>query len=192
MPSEANTYPAITLHQPWATLIAEGIKTVETRTHNRFKCLEGREIAIHAGKTWDATGAHDVNMRGYVQGLLRPGGHVFGAVLCRAKVTMAGPLKPDMERAACCPTEGLFGLTLQVTEVYDPPIPATGRQGIWQWTEPEMVSEIEVRWPESGKSRVVPFALARDTEEYVGRLLRSHPAINQITITRRRVQKGSL
>ena len=42
---------AITLHQPWATLIAEGIKTIETRSWAPPSYLIGQRIAIHAGKT---------------------------------------------------------------------------------------------------------------------------------------------
>jgi hypothetical protein len=40
----------ITLHQPWASLIACGLKTIETRTHDRFRSLVGETVAIHAGK----------------------------------------------------------------------------------------------------------------------------------------------
>ena len=41
---------AITLHQPWATLIASGMKNVETRSWPAPKRLLGQTIAIHAGK----------------------------------------------------------------------------------------------------------------------------------------------
>ena len=41
---------AITLHQPWASLIALGIKTVETRSWPAPARLMGQTIAIHAGK----------------------------------------------------------------------------------------------------------------------------------------------
>ena len=41
---------AITLHQPWASLIALGIKTVETRSWPAPARLLGQTIAIHAGK----------------------------------------------------------------------------------------------------------------------------------------------
>ena len=41
---------AITLHQPWASLIAEGIKTIETRSWAPPRQLIGQRIAIHAGK----------------------------------------------------------------------------------------------------------------------------------------------
>ena len=41
---------AITLHQPWATLIVLGIKTVETRSWPAPERLLGQVIAVHAGK----------------------------------------------------------------------------------------------------------------------------------------------
>ena len=41
---------AITLHQPWALLIALGIKAVETRSWPAPERLIGQTIAIHAGK----------------------------------------------------------------------------------------------------------------------------------------------
>lgn len=46
-------YPVITLYQPWATWIMRGWKTIETRTHNRFACLDHKTILIHAGKITD-------------------------------------------------------------------------------------------------------------------------------------------
>src|SRR3972149_4902156 len=39
----------ITFYQPWATMILDGVKTIETRTHDRFKNLQGHRIGIHAG-----------------------------------------------------------------------------------------------------------------------------------------------
>jgi hypothetical protein len=41
---------AISLHQPWATWVALGWKTIETRMHARFKGLVGQRIAIHAAQ----------------------------------------------------------------------------------------------------------------------------------------------
>lgn len=43
----------ISLHQPWASWVALGWKTIETRTHTRFKNLVGQTIGIHAAKHWD-------------------------------------------------------------------------------------------------------------------------------------------
>lgn len=42
---------AITLHQPWASLMAEGIKTIETRgRRSPWHTAIGQRVAIHAGK----------------------------------------------------------------------------------------------------------------------------------------------
>ena len=44
---------ALTLWQPWATLIAEGAKPVENRTWAPPIRIRGQRIAIHAGKKFD-------------------------------------------------------------------------------------------------------------------------------------------
>ena len=49
-PSRDEPVYAITLHQPWATLIALGVKSVETRSWPAPERLLGQVIAIHAGK----------------------------------------------------------------------------------------------------------------------------------------------
>ena len=41
---------ALTLYQPWASLIAEGTKKVETRSWSAPAWVIGQRIAIHAGK----------------------------------------------------------------------------------------------------------------------------------------------
>ena len=43
--------PALTLKQPYATLVADGIKTVETRSWKPPANVVGRRLAIHAAKT---------------------------------------------------------------------------------------------------------------------------------------------
>lgn len=45
--------PVITLHQPWASFIAWGWKTIESRTHPRLASLAGKRFYLHAGKAWD-------------------------------------------------------------------------------------------------------------------------------------------
>lgn len=41
---------ALTIRQPWASLIALGVKTIETRSWRAPQSLIGQTIAIHAGK----------------------------------------------------------------------------------------------------------------------------------------------
>lgn len=43
---------ALTLHQPWATLVAAGAKTIETRFWKPNGVLLGERIAIHAAKAF--------------------------------------------------------------------------------------------------------------------------------------------
>lgn len=40
---------ALTLHQPWASLVARGVKTIETRS---WSTRHRGPLAIHAGSTW--------------------------------------------------------------------------------------------------------------------------------------------
>ena len=41
---------ALTLHQPWAGLLAAGVKTIETRSWAAPKSAIGQQMAIHASK----------------------------------------------------------------------------------------------------------------------------------------------
>lgn len=45
-------FPAITVYQPWASLIAYGFKEFETRHWQPPQKYIGELIAIHAGKQW--------------------------------------------------------------------------------------------------------------------------------------------
>lgn len=73
---------ALTLHQPWASLIAEGLKTEETRGWPPPPNIIGTRIAIHAGKRkptkyelelWDLNKSTDEDAP-------------FGAIVCTAKL----------------------------------------------------------------------------------------------------------
>ncbi|KKM23738.1 hypothetical protein LCGC14_1612130 [marine sediment metagenome] len=44
---------AISLWRPWDLFVLLGWKMIETRTHDRFKSLVGRTIAIHSAKKID-------------------------------------------------------------------------------------------------------------------------------------------
>ncbi len=134
----------ITLHQPWASLIAAGLKTIETRTHDHFAWLAGHRIAIHAGKRYDMdaptvvsqhydlTDLDHKTLRAYAETIavdLCP----RGAIVCTAKVTEARWLEKRHSTAALCPAAGLFGLFLAEVEVVDPPVKVRGQQGVWEW-----------------------------------------------------------
>lgn len=46
----------LTVHSPWAELIAQGDKTVECRSWAPFEFMLGRYVAIHASTRWDQEG----------------------------------------------------------------------------------------------------------------------------------------
>lgn len=50
---------AITLHQPWASLVADGRKRFETRSWAPYPPLIGRRIAIHAARHVDKDAVQD-------------------------------------------------------------------------------------------------------------------------------------
>lgn len=133
--------PTITLWQPWASWIAWGWKTIETRRHGRFRGLEWRRIAIHAGRRWDANALRLakpwLSREQYALALNRAA-YPTGAILCTARVQAVRWLRegPD-SRAALCVADGLFGLVLADIQKLDPAVPAKGHQGVWYWTPPE-------------------------------------------------------
>ena len=153
---------ALTLHQPWASLIASGAKSIETRSWPPPPGLIGQRIAIHAGKRLaglkslgpkvvdEMTGLHGVNWRGGV-----PLGEIVATVrldhAARVRREFKGYVEalvfrslPGEDRLIQVPT-GPFGdfaigrwlWLLSDVQPCDPPVPAVGRRGIWEWESPD-------------------------------------------------------
>ena len=135
---------AITVKQPWATMIARGLKTIETRTHSRFANLKGDRIAIHAGRSWDVN--WDLKSCGldgtWMRRLRDRECHTFGAVIATAEVAKAewipGRGETD-DMLARCPTYKMFGLYL--TRVVSIPDVAC-RGNVGAWSLPKEVDQI--------------------------------------------------
>jgi len=135
-------YPAITLWQPWASWIACGWKTVETREHRRFASLAGLRIAIHAGQRWDddwrylAAGYLTPEHLDYTYRHFRT---VRGRVVCMATVREHRELYLRDSAAALCDAAGLYGLVLTDVAVWPEPLPpVSGSRLIWTWTPPRL------------------------------------------------------
>ena len=147
---------ALTLHQPWATLIADSVKNIETRSWRPPQTLIGQRIAIHAGKTLIAT--HRLN--GPTRGAMYRGHGAYwrqaiarGAVVCTARLAWAGQVRgfedDDHVWVGVSPSsliqvdaygdfgEGRWLWFLVDIEPLDPPVPARGRQGLWNWYGPD-------------------------------------------------------
>lgn len=126
---------AISLWQPWATLIALGLKTIETRD---WECRHRGPIAIHAGRKSNpghramireilAEHAPQVNPEAI------PFGHVVAVanmINCRQST---GPHEaPSRERPLGDFTRGRWLWILDDVRPLSPTLPVTGRQGIFQ------------------------------------------------------------
>jgi hypothetical protein len=134
------TIPAITLWQPWATLIAIGAKPYETRSRRPPKRLVGQRIAIHAAQ------------RMPVRSMLTDEEHLAIMIalkfkdyryLPRGKVVCTAILA-DVSPAHLVPRDlfgkygvGRFAWKLTDVRPLDPPIYARGtQQWGWPWTPP--------------------------------------------------------
>lgn len=153
---------AITIHQPWATLIAIGAKRYETRG---WSCDDYRgPVAIHAGKNMESLGLFHTEP--FFSALQNAGGYEMpedlplGAIVCVA--TLEECLSTNKLRLPVVPfgmepipePEASFGnfepdrfmWVLSNVKRIEPPITARGYQKIWDWdAPPEIVALVEGR-----------------------------------------------
>lgn len=130
-----NILPVITLYQPWATWIMFRWKTIESRTHNRFECLIGKTILIHAGMKNDKS---DLVLKNPFltesqinSSLINP---INGAILGSVFVDKGGQIIfPNEERGALIKSDYPYrhGLWLKDTTPFEKPIFVKGSMGIW-------------------------------------------------------------
>lgn len=139
---------ALTLHQPWASLIALNAKCIETRSWStRYR----GPLAIHAGKFLDtlelsrlaSVGALDI-VGLAAAGLVRAGyalgpGHIpLGRVVALATLADVQPITPENtpaepERSFGDYTPGRFAWYLSDVRPLPRPIPAKGGRRLWEW-----------------------------------------------------------
>jgi hypothetical protein len=114
---------ALTLHQPWASLIAGGIKKEETRG---WYCSFRGPLAIHAGKYVDLEACDFFH--------LRPELIARGVVLCTVEMV-------DCVESAFYPNKneygnfeaGRFVFVFENLKVLTPAVPAKGNRLLWEW-----------------------------------------------------------
>ncbi len=140
---------AITLHQPYATLMAIGAKTFETRS---WKTSYTGQIAVHAAKTrqndglfWYEPIASMLKQHGYNDPSKLPYGKVVSIHLLRAcfptpakqgnfvkyGVLVLPPSWPESRYGNYDP--GRYAWHMPLLECLEPPLAARGRQGLWNW-----------------------------------------------------------
>lgn len=153
---------ALTVWQPWATLIAIGAKPFEFRMHNRARIYAGQRIAIHSGMRpirhrevadmigwlpWPMLTGLDETLAMPLLGGWMTGKAILplGHVLCTA--LLGEPIRTEelTQRMG-----NVFGATLRDSDRFDhtkwgwplteieplrPPVPARGMQGFWKWRD---------------------------------------------------------
>lgn len=141
---------ALTVRQPWATLIALGVKRYETRT--RPTNVRGR-VAIHAGLSepcakgvtarfvkpnwWISHFVHDGLWLQFEDGNVVP--LPLGAIVATAELVDCVPTDapkitwPEYQIGDWTP--GRWAWRLDDVRPLAVPVPAKGRQGWWEWDE---------------------------------------------------------
>jgi activating signal cointegrator 1 len=113
---------ALSLWQPWASLIADGTKKIETRS---WPLNHRGPLAIHATKKIDK----DACIKFGYDPLVIPRGCIVCLVSVDDCVKFPNVLAPPDEYGDFSP--GRYGFLLSIIEVFDKPIPARGMQGIF-------------------------------------------------------------
>ncbi len=140
-----NTKPiyALTILEPWATLIALGAKHFETRG---WSTDYRGDLVIHAGKNSDyimpalssPTFAPVLKAAGYQS----DADFHLGCALCVVHLQECWPVQDlwrrlmPQERAFGDFDLGRYGWELRNRRPFAKPVPARGAQGLWKWTGP--------------------------------------------------------
>ena len=134
---------ALTLHQPWATLIAIGAKTIETRS---WPTNYRGPLAIHAAKAFPEYARErffDWQIREplYDFGYKKLADMPLGCMVCFCTLTDVVRIAKGVETPQGA--EWYFGdyslgrYMWKLTNVhsFSEPIPARGAQGLWTWED---------------------------------------------------------
>ena len=111
-------YPALTIKQPYATLVARGIKNIENRTW--YTSYRG-PVYIHAGAAAYQTEPLPVDLW-----LPAPELFTYGAIIGTATLAHVTQLHPSpwAER-------GFKHWVFEDAELLDEPVPCRGQMGLW-------------------------------------------------------------
>ncbi len=156
MDQEFPSVSALSLWQPWASLMFTGAKGIETR---HWPTSPGKFIAIHAAKKWDGQLqelANSIRFQKYLAGQEIPLG-VFGAIGYLDACLSTNDFEPSMEM-----DEYWFGdyspdrFAWRFSKFWKlpNPVPAIGRQGLWKldpqeafgWLTPEQKTNLLEYW----------------------------------------------
>ena len=136
---------ALTLTEPWATLMALHEKTVETRSWKLPAFMIGQKIAVHSGKRFPGWAKELCFEEPFYSSLRTPDGKYSypelstGSILCIVKFIgcrftqdIRGQLTKK-EIAFGDYGDGRFAWFTEFVERLEKPVPAIGRLGFWEW-----------------------------------------------------------
>ena len=152
-------YPALTIWQPWASLIAAGAKPYEFRKHHPARAHIGHPLAIHAGKRPAQQDEIKALLHGLQTGtskaglvaelavplleraLAAPRSLPHSSIVCLA--ILGVPLAPETVRARFAANDSdraehfSWAWPMMSPRPLAPPLPAVGSQGFWTWQAPD-------------------------------------------------------
>ena len=123
----------LSIREPFATLIKDGVKIYETRS---WKTNYRGEIYIHASLSLSKSERVE-SANKYLKSEIKP-----GFILCKCELVDCIPMtdefinyinKDTLEYDYGLYSEGRYAWKLKVLEVLDEPIPAKGKLGIWNY-----------------------------------------------------------
>lgn len=136
---------ALSIWQPWASLIITGKKKIETRSWPAPHSIIGQKIAIASTKTIRREQREAEADQAFIQHYAAtslpsfdklPLGSVLGTVCvesCRMIDSDFLQTLSEQEEAFGWYGPGRYAWFLSEPELFETPIPARGRQGLWNW-----------------------------------------------------------
>ena len=131
----------LTLTQPWATLVAIGAKTMETRS---WETMYRGPLLIHAAKGYPRDAKDFASASGVVAVTgMKPLEYPTGAILAQCNLVACIRTTEEFERSLARDSKqewmfgnfepGRFAWKLQNIRKLAHPIPAKGALGLWNW-----------------------------------------------------------
>lgn len=147
---------AISIWQPFATLIVRGFKIFETRTWPAPKSVIGQRIGIASTKALrpeQRAHFHDEEFQTNYQRLGLPErledlphGFMLGTAIVDSVELMTEEFLEEVsneEKSYGWWQEGFYAWRMASPEVFQRPIPVRGAQGLYEWRNPDEVHEEE-------------------------------------------------
>lgn len=143
---------AITIKQPWASLIVHGIKDIENRTWTCPKKYIGQRVLIHAsgshGKKFKVNLTDDQTKAAFatIAKECMFGSLPFGAIIGSVQIVDCVQNHPSVWAE-----KGVYNWVFANPVLFEKPIPAKGKLSFWDYPG---VKEVKIECPECGSTEL--------------------------------------